>query len=78
MFVWNPDLMAMAGGALMLLAFAVLVGLDRVRRRRKKREAEANTPEEQFRTMIETFNRLDQSVTADSIGTMRTARRPRR
>ena len=75
MIVWGPDSFALLGGLLVAVVLIVFVALE-VRSWRKRREAvRRQGPEQQFRVMIETFNRLDQSVTADSIETMPSGQR---
>lgn len=70
MISWGPDSFAAVGGLFLAMAALVFLALE-YRHWRRRREAERkHGPEQQFRTIIENFNRLDQSVTADSISSM--------
>jgi tRNA(Met) C34 N-acetyltransferase TmcA len=69
---WGPDSFAAFGGLVVMGTAFVFAAYEWKQWRRRKAAAVLRGPEQQFRTIIENFNRLDQSVTADSIGAMRT------
>lgn len=75
MIDWGPDSFAAVGGALVAVGVIGFAAYE-VREWRRRKQAERDQgPEQHFREMIENFNRLDQSVTADSIETMPSGRR---
>jgi len=67
---WGPDSFALIGGTAVAVAFIVFLAVELRHWMRRRAERSEGGPEEDFRNIIHTFNRLDQSVTADSLGSM--------
>lgn len=70
MIDWGPDKFALIGGLVVAGSTLAFAAYELRLWRRKRRDREADGPEEEFRAFIHNFNRLDQSVSADSLASM--------